>query len=220
MTSIDTSRDAGLRAIVDGTATAVADDPDKAHALFRTTGDGTDGVRTELRIGRHTLTVDEPPALGGQDAAPNPVELALAALLSCQVVTYRFWAAKLGIPLDDVHVETEGDLDVRGFFGLDDAVRPGFTEVRLAVTLTGPAAAEDYARLKDTVDEHCPVLDLFRAPTAVSTRLPAETSWSADDDQALPLGQRRGLGAGRGAELVQDAFHAVGDGALAQAEPA
>lgn len=41
----------------------------------------------------------QPPPLGGTDAAPNPVETALAGLLSCQVVNYRFWAAKLGTPL-------------------------------------------------------------------------------------------------------------------------
>ena len=165
------SRDADLRAIVDSTAAAVADDPDKALAVFKADGEGADGVRTELRIGRHQVTIDEPPALGGQDAAINPVESALAALVSCQVVTYRFWAAKLGIPVDDVKVETEGDLDVRGFFGFDDAVRPGFGEVRLVVSLSGPADAAEYTRLKETVDEHCPVLDLFRNPTPVTTRL-------------------------------------------------
>ena len=31
------------------------------------------------------------------DSAPNPVETALAGLLSCQVVSYRFWSAKLNI---------------------------------------------------------------------------------------------------------------------------
>lgn len=128
-------------------------------------------MRADIRAGRHTVTIEEPPALGGEDAAINPVESALAALLSCQVVTYRFWAAKLGIPLTDAHVETEGDLDVRGFFGLDDAVRPGFTEVRLVVTLSGSASDEDYAQLKDTVDAHCPVLDLFRNSTSVVARL-------------------------------------------------
>ncbi|AEA24719.1 OsmC family protein [Pseudonocardia dioxanivorans CB1190] len=166
-----TTREDGLRAIVDATASAVADDPGKAAALFRATGEGAEGVRTEIRIGRHAVTIDEPPALGGDDAAINPVESALAALLSCQVVTYRFWAAKLGIPLDDVRVRTEGDLDVRGFFGLDEAVRPGFGEVRLAVELRGPAPAEDYARLQETVDAHCPVLDLFRNTTPVATTL-------------------------------------------------
>lgn len=173
MTSTQSARDTSLTAIVDATAAAVAADADKALALFRTSGAGADGVRSEIRIGRHEVVIDEPPALGGDDAAPNPVEFALAALLSCQVVTYRFWAATLGIPLDGVTVEVEGDLDVRGFFGLDDAVRPGFTEVRLVADLRGPGTAADYERLRETVDAHCPVLDLFRNPSAVTTRLTA-----------------------------------------------
>ncbi|MGH3868503.1 MAG: OsmC family protein [Pseudonocardiaceae bacterium] len=57
------------------------------------------------------------------DAAPNTVEFALAGLLSCQAITYRFWAAKLDIPLDDVQLNVEGDLNVRGFFGQQDGVR-------------------------------------------------------------------------------------------------
>ncbi len=163
------TRDDALRAIVAATTDAVADAPDKAAALFRATGTGGEGVRTHLRIGRHTTLVDEPPALGGVDEAPNPVETALAGLLSCQVVTYRFWAAKLGIPFDEIAVDVEGDLDVRGFFGLDDAVRPGFGDIRLVVTLDGPEPPERYRELAAAVDEHCPVLDLFRNPTAVRT---------------------------------------------------
>jgi uncharacterized OsmC-like protein len=166
-----TGRDTTIRSVIDATGAAVADDPDKALALFRASGTGGRGVRSEIRIGRHAVVVDEPPALAGEDAAPNPVEAALAGLLSCQVVTYRFWAVQLGIPLDDVTVEVEGDLDVRGFFGLDDAVRPGFGEVRVVVDLRGPASAEDYRRLRAAVDEHCPVLDLFRNATPVTTRL-------------------------------------------------
>jgi uncharacterized OsmC-like protein len=171
MTTTQSGRDAALAGIVTATAEAAAADPTKARALFRATGSAGDGVRTDMRIGNHEVTVDEPPALGGIDAAPNPVEFALASLLSCQVVTYRFWAAKLGIPVTDVAVEVEGDLDVRGFFGLDDTVRPGLGEIRLVVRLTGPAPDSEYQRLKAAVDEHCPVLDLFRNPTPVHARL-------------------------------------------------
>ncbi|MGD9531834.1 OsmC family protein [Pseudonocardia sp.] len=160
---------ASLRPLIDATAAAVADDPDQAHAVFHATGIGGEGVRTHVRLGRHDLLIDEPPVLGGEDAAANPVEHALAALLSCQVVTYRFWADKLGIPLDGLAFEVDGDLDVRGFFGFDEAVRPGFGEVRVAVTLTGPAEQERYDELQRVVDEHCPVLDLFRNPTRVVT---------------------------------------------------
>jgi uncharacterized OsmC-like protein len=174
--STDTSltshdRAEALRGIVDATAAAATTDPAKAAALFTATGEGGPGVSTTIRIGRHELAVDEPPALGGSDAAPNPIETALAGLLSCQVVTYRFWAATLDIPLDDVRVEIEGDLDVRGFFGLREGVRPGLGAVRVKVTLTGPASPERYRELQEAVDQHCPVLDLFSNPTPVSTEL-------------------------------------------------
>lgn len=173
MTSTQTPRDIELAGIVDATAEAVSQDAGNAQALFRATGQGGDGVRSNIRIGDHEVLVDEPPTLGGQNAAPNPVEFALASLLSCQVVTYRFYAATLGIPVDDIRVDVEGDLDVRGFFGLDDDVRPGFGAVRLTVDLQGPASPEDYRRLRETVDAHCPVLDLFRHETPVTTGAPA-----------------------------------------------
>lgn len=173
MTTTQTRTDADqtLRDIFDATQDAVAASDTAAQVVFRAAGTGADGVLTRIETGRHRLTVDEPPALGGGDAAANPVEHALAALISCQVVTYRFWAARLGVALDDIEVTAEGDLDVRGFFGLDDGVRPGFTGVRLQVRLTGPEAPERYAELQRAVDTHCPVLDLFANATPVLTRL-------------------------------------------------
>lgn len=123
-----------------------------------------------ISVGRHTIADDEPPALGGEDGAPNPVETALAGLLSCQVVTYRVWATKLGIALDDVHIGIDGDLDVRGFFWFDGSVRPGFGEVRVQVRLAGPKPAETYQRPQAALDEQCPVLELFRNPAPVKPR--------------------------------------------------
>jgi hypothetical protein len=38
------------------------------------------GLRHEVWIGPHRLTVDEPTASGGGDAGPTPVELLLAAV--------------------------------------------------------------------------------------------------------------------------------------------
>lgn len=166
-----TDRDQNLRGIIDATAAAVAADAANGQVLFTTTGSGVDAVATDIRIGGHQVRVDEPPALGGGNTAPNPIETALAGLLSCQVVTYRFWAAKLGIPLDDVRVDTEGDLDIQGFLGLREGVRPGLGAVRVKVTLSGPGTPEQYRELHEQVDQHCPVLDLFANPTPVSTEL-------------------------------------------------
>lgn len=87
------------------------------------------------------------------------------------MITYQFWAAKRGIPLDSVKVTVDGDLDLHGFFGFSLNTRPGFGDVRVSVELEGSASRERYEDLKREVDEHCPVLDLFRNETPVSTKL-------------------------------------------------
>jgi uncharacterized OsmC-like protein len=154
--------------LITGTRDAVADDPGNAQALFSAEGTLVGVTEVDIRTGAHTFKVDEPPALGGADLAANPVQYALASLGSCQAITYRFWAAQLGIPFDKLTVRVEGDLDIRGFFGFDDTVRPGFTAVRVEVTVTGPESAERYAELGAAVDKHCPVLDLFKNPVPIT----------------------------------------------------
>ena len=88
--------------------------------------------------------------------AANPAEYALAALGSCQAITYRVWAAQLGIKLDKVEISIDGDIDLRGFLGIDDRIRAGFNAVRIRVNLNGPEPAARYEELAATVDAHCP----------------------------------------------------------------
>ncbi|MBV8104279.1 MAG: OsmC family protein [Hyphomicrobiales bacterium] len=66
-----------------------------------------------------------------------------------------------------VKIDIDGDIDLRGFFGLDDRVRAGFNAVRIRVTLAGPESEARYDELAQTVDAHCRVLDLFRNPVPV-----------------------------------------------------
>jgi uncharacterized OsmC-like protein len=160
-----------LVSLIADTRKAVAEDTANAQAVFAAQGTLTGVTEVEVRTGSHTFKVDEPPALGGADAAANPVQYALASLGSCQAITYRFWAAQLGIEFDLLTVRVDGDLDIRGFFGFDDGVRPGFSAVRVEVTVTGPETPERYAELAAAVDEHCPVLDLFKNPVPVTRAL-------------------------------------------------
>jgi uncharacterized OsmC-like protein len=157
-----------LATLIDQTRTAVTDDPARGQLLFAADNTLVGVTEVDVRTGAHSFRVDEPEALGGTDTGANPVQYALASLGSCQAITYRFWAAKLGIDLDTVAVRVEGDLDVRGFLGFDDSVRPGFTAVRIDVTVAGPEEAERYQELAEAVDAHCPVLDLFRNEVPVS----------------------------------------------------
>ena len=140
---------------------------EQATVQFSADSAGLNDLHRRVRIRDFAVDVDEPAALGGTDRAPNPVEYALAALASCQEITYRLHAESLGIPLRDVSVKLEGGLDLRGFFAAAPGVRPGFQEIRGTVLFDSSASAEQLQHLKEVVDAHCPVLDLFRNPTPV-----------------------------------------------------
>lgn len=149
----------------------IAADPRNADLTYKVVGRGIGSVATEVRAGAHRFLVDEPGALAGDDAAASPVEYALGALVSCQVVVFRLYAQGLGLTIDEIEITAEGDLNVQKLFGLDGSGRAGFRDVRLKVDITGPNSAEEYARLREVVDEHCPVLDLFANPVPTSSTL-------------------------------------------------
>ena len=145
--------------------------PESARALFHSQSALQDGLRTEANLRHHKLVVDEPEALGGTDAGPNPVELILAALGTCQEITYRAYATALGIPLDNVSVSLEGELDLRGFFGVDESVRAGYQKITGTVTLESSADEATLQSLRDAVNAHCPVLDIISQPVPVALEL-------------------------------------------------
>ncbi|WP_223693697.1 OsmC family protein [Leifsonia poae] len=145
----------------------IAADQKNAHLTYRVRGVGEGSVASRITAGKHEFLVDEPAALAGDDLGASPVEFALGALISCQIVVYRLYAQALGIVVDDISIDAEGDLDARRLFGIDETVRAGFGAVRLNISITGPESEERYQELRAAVDAHCPVLDLFANPTPV-----------------------------------------------------
>ena len=125
----------------------------------------------EVTAGRHFIEVDEPRAFGGAGTAPNPAGYALAALGSCEAIGFRIWSELLGVPFDSVRVVVEGDIDLRGALGVGEGVRPGFTEVRMTVTITGGEPADRYEQLAEAVKAHSPLLDTFERPIPVTATL-------------------------------------------------
>src|SRR5690554_2656841 len=139
----------------------LAENTHAGHVRFTSESRQVQGLLSRARLRNFELTVDEPPALAGTDQGPNPVELILAALGTCQEITYRFYAEKMGIPLNGVSVVVRGSLDLRGFFAVDENVRPGYSKVESEVKLDSPASPEEIARLVEAVERHCPVLDML-----------------------------------------------------------
>ncbi|MDT3699926.1 MAG: OsmC family protein [Thermincola sp.] len=135
----------------------VKNNPEFGKTMWRSRTVWKGGTKSESDIRGFKVAIDEPPDLGGTDTAPNPVEMVLAALGSCLVVGYSLNAAMLGIELQKIEIELEGDIDLPGFFGLPSDVLPGYTTVRAKVFLKSSASLEQLEEVHQRVISTSPV---------------------------------------------------------------
>jgi len=98
-----------------------------------------------------TILADEPPQLLGEDSAPNPQELLFSALNACMLVGYVVGASAKGITLEKLEIETEGELDLRGFLGIDENVKPGYDTIKYRVRIKGDGTPEQFQEIHETV---------------------------------------------------------------------
>ena len=138
------------------------------NAIARLTGDGW---RTEVQMGAHTLIVDQPAALGGEDLGPNPGDLVRAALAACLATNYAMHAPRFDVVLDAIEVAVESDINLGGAWGCETDQPPGFTAVRYATTLTTDSPPERVRELVAFAESHSPSLDDLRRALDVSGHL-------------------------------------------------
>jgi len=105
------------------------------------------GQEDALRKEPFILENDEPPLIAGKDSAPNPVEYILHALAGCLTTTMVTHAAVRGIQVDNVSSILEGDLDLRGIFGMSDEVRKGYNQVRVVMQVKSEADVDTLTEL-------------------------------------------------------------------------
>ena len=145
--------------------------PDKCAVTVKADSQLVDGFMSRVKAREFDIVVDQNKGMGGTDQGPRPSEYVLAALAACHEVTYRLYADVLGIPLDKVSVSVTGHSDARGFFGMDNSVRAGFSHVTGEIEVETSASDDDLERLRQAVNQHCPVLDDLRQPVSVELNL-------------------------------------------------
>ena len=100
---------------------------------------------------RFAIDIDEPLELGGRNTFANPQEYLLAALNACMIVGYTALCALQEIRLQKLEITTEGDIDLRGFFGLDPSVAAGYPELRTSVVIKGDGTEEQFRKIHEMV---------------------------------------------------------------------
>lgn len=167
------------------TVGAIKAQPSLASFQFRSHTDWESGgkSRTTIREFIHAgstdtsrttpfeLVGDEPPVLLGSNAGPNAVEAVLVAIASCLSVGYAYNAAAKGIEIRKLSFDIEGDLDLHGFLGLSDVIRPGFKDIRVTWHVDSDAPREQLEELCEYVQRTSPVLDIVRNPVPVTVEL-------------------------------------------------
>jgi putative redox protein len=148
---------------------AIETQPGRARASFMAKTELGEGIRCTAKVREFTpLIVDEPPPMGGTDEGMNPVELILAALGTCQEIMYRIYAALMDIPLKKVTVNVQGDLDVRGLFGVGNSIPAGYSNIAFETIVESEADEESLKKLVAVVEARCPVLDTLSRPVEIT----------------------------------------------------
>lgn len=147
----------------------IKENPAGAKVVFRASTRLGDGMHCFGKVRDFSeMSIDEPADLGGTDHGPNPVEIVLVALGTCQEIVYRAYAAVLGIELESVKCDLRGYLDLRGLFGMQDGVPAGFQKIIFETEVKSSASREELHKLAQIVEKHCPVLNTLQAPVEVS----------------------------------------------------
>jgi uncharacterized OsmC-like protein len=142
--------------------------PAGAKVVFRASTELAEGMHCTGSVREFPkFSIDEPADLGGTDKGPNPVELVLVALGTCQEIVYRAYASVMGIELESVKCDLRGHLDLRGLFGMDPNVPAGYQKIMFETKVKSSASPEALAKLGQTVERHCPVLNALQVPVEV-----------------------------------------------------
>jgi len=126
---------------------------------------GKSGLVVESQTHGFKVVMDEPENLGGTNQGMNPVEGLLVSLGSCLVIVGAAFAKAQGIDLQDLWVETEGDLDTDGFLKGKEGVRPGFQDVRFTVHIKSNSPEAKLHEFQKFMESRCPVSDTLSKGT-------------------------------------------------------
>ena len=120
-------------------------------------------------VGHHEpVVVDEPPHLFGEDTAPAPGEIVLAALGGCLAVGITAVATARGVKLSKLELFVEGDIGNPAAWGAGGAqmepLQMGFQAIRVKVDVEGDASREALDAIVRHANFYSPVANSMRNP--------------------------------------------------------
>jgi uncharacterized OsmC-like protein len=148
-------------------------DPYASRITLSATGSQTDApVTCSVDIGRALYEAQAHPGVGGPGTGACSGDLLLGALAACAQLTCQMVATSMGVPVRNIEVHVDGDLDLRGTLGVDKQVGAGFEAIRVRFDVDAPeASAEQLDSLIDKTERYCTVLQTLRQAPPIDTQV-------------------------------------------------
>jgi uncharacterized OsmC-like protein len=118
-----------------------------------------DGFKIETQSRQHVSIVDQPVAGGGTDSGPTPLEYLFVSLAGCMVTIGHIIAKQRQLPVRNIEVQVEGELDTDVLMGKSTNVRAGFSGIRIHMKLDADMSQEEKEQFLRDVDSRCPISD-------------------------------------------------------------
>ena len=128
-------------------------------------------IACSVEVGEKLIEAQAHKGVGGEGTAACSGDLLLGALAACAQLTCQLVATAMGIPVQHVRVNVEGELDLAGTLGISKEVPVGFEEIRATFDISAPEATpEQLAALKEKTEQYCVVMQtLLKPPTIRAT---------------------------------------------------
>ena len=124
----------------------------------------------DLLNGRHRLVADEPRAVGGEDAGPNPYDLLLMSLGACTSMTLRLYARRKQLPLTRVAVRLRHSR-IHAEDCADCETKVGFIDrIEREIVLEGSLNEDQRKRMME-IANMCPVHKTLTSEISIVTQL-------------------------------------------------
>lgn len=124
------------------------------------------GTTCNIEHKHWTFTADIGEIEGGNDAGPGPGILQRGAIGSCLAIGYAKWAAWLDVPIDNIEVDVQAEVDARGAYGID-GISPAHKRMKYIVRIESPAPDDKIYEVIEKADAHSPILMDTKNPVPI-----------------------------------------------------
>jgi uncharacterized OsmC-like protein len=158
------------------------EDPTASRITLVARGGQSDApIACSVDLGRAIYAAQAHAGVGGAGTGACSGDLLLGALAACAQITCQMVAASMEVPVRDIGVTVEGDLDLSGTLGIDRDAMVGFEAIRLRFDIDAPEASRaQLDSLIEKTERYCVVMQTLTTPPVVETSVVVAVSSAAD----------------------------------------